>query len=255
MRLEGKVAIVTGAASGIGKAIALRFGREGARVMVNFHTREKEAREVAREVEEAGGQAITARADVAQPSQIQAMLEQTVRQWGRVDIMVNNAGYHQQHPFLEIPEDVWTGVLAANLGGAFFGSQIAARQMVKQGGGGRIINISSVHEELPMPTNVPYCAAKGGMLMLMRTVAVELAPYGITVNNIAPGAIDTPMDAGLKQEPEKMSALLAEIPLARMGKPGEVASVAVFLASDEAAYVTGSSYFVDGGMLRQASDL
>src|ERR1035437_2894260 len=168
MRLEGKVAIVTGAASGIGKAIALRFGREGARVMVNFHTREKEAREVAREVEEAGGQAITARADVAQPSQIQAMLEQTVRQWGRVDIMVNNAGYHQQHPFLEIPEDVWTGVRAANLGGAFFGSQTAARQMVKQGGGGRIINISSVHEELPMPTNVPYCAAKGGMLMLTR---------------------------------------------------------------------------------------
>jgi glucose 1-dehydrogenase len=127
--------------------------------------------------------------------------------------------------------------------------------MVKQGDGGRIINISSVHEDLPMPTNSPYCASKGGLRMLMRTICVELAPHGITVNNIGPGAIDTPMDAPLKAHPEEMKELLAEIPLGRMGKPEDVAGLAVYLASDEAAYVTGSTYFIDGGMLRQSGSL
>jgi glucose 1-dehydrogenase len=127
--------------------------------------------------------------------------------------------------------------------------------MVKQGAGGRIINISSVHEDLPMPTNAPYCAAKGGLRMLMRTIAVELAPHKITVNNIGPGAIDTPMDAPLKQHPELMKDLLAEIPLGRMGQPEEVAELAVYLASDAAAYVTGETYFIDGGMLRQSGSL
>jgi glucose 1-dehydrogenase len=146
-------------------------------------------------------------------------------------------------------------VIATNLTGTWLCSQAAAKQMVRQGSGGRIINISSVHEELPMPTNAPYCAAKGGMMMLMRTIAVELAPHGITVNNVAPGAIDTPMDESTKADPARLAALLDEIPLRRMGTPDEVASLALFLASDEASYVTGSTYFIDGGMLCQASDL
>jgi len=150
---------------------------------------------------------------------------------------------------------VWNKIIAVDLTGPWLGSQIAARQMVKQGDGGRIINISSVHEDMPMPTNAPYCAAKGGLRMLMRTIAVELAPHKITVNNIGPGAIDTPLDKPTKEDPAKMKKLLAEIPLDRMGQPEEVAELAIYLASDAAAYVTGSTYFIDGGMLRQAGSL
>ena len=187
--------------------------------------------------------------------QVQHLVQQTVEKFGRLDIMVNNAGIEEKHPFLETPLDLWDKVIAVNLTGPWIGSQVAAQQMVKQGGGGRIINISSVHEDLPMPTNAPYCAAKGGLRMLMRTIAVELAPHGITVNNIGPGAVDTPMDAPLKEHPELMKQLLSEIPLGRMGKPEEVAELAVYLASDAAAYITGSTYFIDGGMLRQSGSL
>jgi len=183
------------------------------------------------------------------------LVAQTVQTFGRLDIMVNNAGVEQKNPFLEMPLEAWNKVIAVNLTGPWLGSQLAAQQMVKQGAGGRIINISSVHEDLPMPTNAPYCAAKGGLRMLMRTIAVELAPHKITVNNIGPGAIDTPMDAPLKQHPELMTQLLSEIPLGRMGQPEEVAELAVYLASDAAAYVTGQTYFIDGGMLRQSGSL
>ncbi len=158
-------------------------------------------------------------------------------------------------PFLETPLEVWEEVIAVNLTGPWLGSQEAAKQLVEQGGPGRIINVSSVHEDLPMPTNSPYCAAKGGLRMLMRTIAVELAPHGITVNNIAPGAIETPMDAPLEQNPSALEELLSEIPLGRMGKPEEVASLALYLASDASAYVTGSTFFVDGGMIRHAGTL
>ena len=142
-----------------------------------------------------------------------------------------------------------------NLQGPFLCAQAAARRMVQQGGGGRIINISSVHEDLPMPTNAPYCATKGALRMLTRTIAVELAPHKITVNNIGPGAIFTPIDADVEANPQMEAALMAEIPLGRWGKPEEVAGLAVFLASDDAAYITGATYFIDGGMLRQAGGL
>jgi glucose 1-dehydrogenase len=182
-------------------------------------------------------------------------VRKTVQEFGHLDVMVNNAGVEDQMPFLETPLEVWNKVIAVNLTGPWIGSQIAAQQMVKQGWGGRIINISSVHEDMPMPTNSPYCAAKGGLRMLMRTIAVELAEHKITVNNIGPGAIDTPMDAPLKEHPELMKQLLSEIPLGRMGQPDEVAELAIYLASDAAAYVTGSTYFIDGGMLRQSGSL
>jgi glucose 1-dehydrogenase len=168
---------------------------------------------------------------------------------------VNNAGIEKKISFLEYPLDEWQKIMAVNLTGPFLCSQAAARQMIQQGKGGRIINISSVHEDLPMPTNAPYCASKGGLRMLMRTIAVELAPHQITVNNIGPGAIYTPIDRDVESDPKLNEQILAEIPLGRWGKPEEVAQLAVYLASDAAAYVTGSTHFIDGGMLRNAGHL
>jgi glucose 1-dehydrogenase len=255
MRLAGKVAIVTGSGTGIGEAIARCFAREGAAVVIDYAHRDTEARETQQAIEQAGGNAIIVQGDVSKSADVARLVEQTVGQLGRLDILVNNAGIEEKHPFLEYPQELWDAVVAVNLTGPWLCSQAAARQMVQQGGGGRIINISSVHEDLPMPTNAAYCAAKGGLRMLMRTIAVELAPHQITVNNIAPGAIDTPMDEPLKQHPDEMKTLLSEIPLGRMGTPDEVADLALYLASDAAAYVTGSTYFIDGGMLRQAGSL
>jgi glucose 1-dehydrogenase len=169
--------------------------------------------------------------------------------------MVNNAGVEEKMPFLKTPFKVYEKTVAVNLTGAWLGCQEAPRQMVEQGEGGRIINVSSVHEDRPMPTNSSYCAAKGGLRMLMRTVAVELAPHSISVNNIAPGAIETPTTEDLKENPEQMEELHSEIPLGRIGKPEEVAELALYLASDAASYVTGATLIIDGGMMRQAGRL
>jgi len=255
MRLENKVAVVTGSSSGIGEAIALAFAAEGAAVVVNYSRHEDSAQKVLDKIENAGGKGLVVGADVSDPKEVDAMVQLAISTFGRIDIMVNNAGMERKMPFLETPFEVWQGTIAVNLTGAWLGCQSAAKQMVAQGEGGRIINVSSVHEDLAMPTNSPYCATKGGVRMLMRTLAVELAPHDITVNNIAPGAIDTPMDAPLKQDPDLMKELLSEIPLGRMGKPEEVANLALFLASDDSSYVTGSTLFVDGGMIRQAGTL
>ncbi len=255
MRLQGKVAIVTGAATGIGKGIAMVFAQEGAAVVVDYVGSPDAARETVGAITGAGGKAIAVAADVSKAADVDALISGAVTEFGRLDIMVNNAGIEKKMPFLETPEDYWDLVVSINLKGPFLCAKAAANQMVKQGGGGRIINTSSVHEDLPMPTNAPYCATKGGLRMLTRTICLELAPYGITVNNIGPGAIDTPMDVGLKQQPELYQRLLHQIPLGRMGQPEEVARLAVFLASDDGAYVTGATYFIDGGMMRQASDL
>ena len=255
MRLENKVAVVTGSSSGIGEAIALAFAAEGAAVVVNYSRRADAAQTVLQNIEDAGGKGLVVGADVSDPNEVGAMIQKSVDAFGRLDIMVNNAGMERKMPFLETPFEVWQETIAVNLTGTWLGCQAAAKQMVAQGDPGRIINVSSVHEDLAMPTNSPYCATKGGVRMLMRTLAVELAPHDITVNNIAPGAIDTPMDAPLKQNPGMMRELLSEIPLGRMGKPEEVANLALFLASDDSSYVTGSTLFVDGGMIRQAGTL
>jgi glucose 1-dehydrogenase len=255
MQLQSKVAIVTGAATGIGRAIALAMAREGAAVTIDYVGQPDHAAETVSQIEQHRGKALAVAADVSKPEQVHALVDQTVQKFGRLDILVNNAGIEEKHPFLEMPFEVWEKVIAVNLTGPWLCSQIAAKQMVQQGNGGRIINISSVHEDLPMPTNAPYCASKGGLRMLMRTIAVELAPHNITVNNIGPGAIDTPMDAPLKEHPDMMKQLLSEIPLGRMGQPEEVAQLAIYLASDAAAYVTGTTYFIDGGMMRQSGSL
>jgi len=255
MRLENKVAVVTGSSSGIGAAIAQAFAAEGAAVVVNYSRHEDPAQKVLDQIEGAGGRGVVVGADVSDPKEVEAMVQQAVTAFGRLDIMVNNAGMERKMPFLETPFEVWQETIAVNLTGAWLGCQTAAKQMVAQGDPGRIINVSSVHEDLAMPTNSPYCATKGGVRMLMRTLAVELAPHEITVNNIAPGAIDTPMDAPLKQDPDLMKDLISEIPLGRMGKPEDVANMAIFLASDDSSYVTGSTLFVDGGMIRRGGTL
>jgi len=252
MRLQNKVAIVTGSASGIGQAIAVRFAREGAAVVVDYVGDPDAPSKSEKEIAGFGGKAIAVAADVSKPDDVKHLIDRAVAAFGRLDIVVNNAGIEKKLDFVDYPLEELQKILAVNLVGPFLMSQAAAVQMIKQKQGGRLINISSVHEDLPMPTNAAYCASKGGLRMLMRTIAVELAKDRITVNNIGPGAVFTPIDADVEAQPEIEKALMAEIPLNRWGRPDEIAGLAVFLASDEAAYVTGSTYFIDGGMLQQA---
>ena len=254
MRLKDKVALVTGAGSGIGQAIAERFAAEGASVVVNYRPRGKHGgAEVADAITKKGGKAAAIAAEVNERSQVEQMIRQTVEKFGRLDIAVSNAGIEIQKPFLEVTDEEWDKVISVNLYGAFLVSQIAARQMVKQGHGGRLIFISSVHEDIPFANYTAYCASKGGIRMMMRNLAIELAPHKINANNIAPGAIATPINQAVLQDPEAMKNALSEIPWGRFGKPEEVASVAVFLASDEAEYVTGSTYYIDGGLTQQVT--
>lgn len=254
-QFDQKVAVVTGADSGIGRAIAIAFAKEGATVVVNYAHAQDKAEEVRQIIEQNHGRVLVVQADVSQYQQVANLIEQTVQHFDRLDIMVNNAGMEIHSPFLEETEQNFDRVLGVDLKGAFFGAQLAAREMVKRKTAGRIINISSVHEDLPMPGNVPYCCAKGGMRMLTRTICLELAPHNITVNNIGPGAVHTPIDRDVEADPEKMGALLKEIPLHRMAQPEEVAQLALYLASDAAAYVTGATYFIDGGLMRNTGGL
>ncbi len=248
MLLDQKVAIVTGSDSGIGRAIALQFAKEGATVVVNYAHAQDKAEEVRQTIESNNGKALVIQADVSQYQQALGLIQQTVEHFNRLDIMVNNAGMEIHSPFLDVTEAQWDRVLGVDLKGAFFCAQAAAREMVNRKTAGRIINISSIHEDLAMPQNSPYCCAKGGIRMMTRTICLELAPYNITVNNIAPGAIHTPIDADVEADQAKMAALLNEIPQHRMGQPEEVAQLALCLASDAAAYVTGSTYVIDGGL-------
>lgn len=244
MRLKDSIAVVTGGDTGIGKAICIALAGEGAKVVVDYVGKR----------ERVPCATVVVEADVSNPDDVAKLIE-AAGELGGVDIMVNNAGIEEKHPFLEMPFDIFQKVIAINLTGAWLCAQAAAKDMVARRRGGRIINISSVHEELAMPTNAPYCAAKGGLRMLARTISVELAPHGITVNNICPGAVDTPMDKPLKQKPEALEKLLSEIPLHRMAKPEEIAAMCVYLASEEAAYVTGASFFIDGGLSKKSGSL
>jgi glucose 1-dehydrogenase len=255
MKLQNKVAIVTGAATGIGKAIATIMAAEGASVVIDYVGDPAFANAAVQAIQSAGGKVTSVAADVSNPGQVNQLIQKAIDSFGKLDILVNNAGLEYKHPFHEFPFELWQKVIAVDLTGPFLCAQAAAKAMIRQATGGRIINISSIHEDLPMPTNAPYCAAKGGLRMLMRTIAVELAPHKITVNNIAPGAIFTPIDADIEADAKLEAALMAEIPLGRWGKPEEVAALAVFLASDDAAYCTGSTFFIDGGMIRQAGSL
>ena len=253
MRLKDKVAIVTGAATGIGQAIAARLALEGAAVVIDYIGTPDVPSATEQLIAANGGRAVATAADISKPAEAQALIDSALNAFGRLDIVVNNAGIEKKTPFVDYAEEDVRKILGVNLLGPFWVTQAAARRMIQQGEGGRVINISSVHEDLPMPLNAPYCMSKGGLRMFARTLAVELAKDRITVNNIGPGAVYTPIDADIEAKPELEKALMAEIPLGRWGKPEEIAGLAAYLASDEAAYVTGATYFIDGGMLRQAS--
>jgi glucose 1-dehydrogenase len=249
-RLAGKVAIVTGSGSGIGQSIAIRFASEGATVVVDYRKNIEKSQETASKAEAAGGKAILVRADVTNLSDTQNLIDQAYQQLGRCDILVNNAGIEKNAPFWDITEADYDAVLNVNLKGAFFLTQAFVRRLRDAKLPGRVINISSVHEDLAFPNFSSYCASKGGMRTLMRNLSVELGPLNITVNNIAPGAIATPINTKLMEDKPKLDALLKNVPLGRMGAPDDVSGVALFLASDDAAYVTGSTYDVDGGLIR-----
>ncbi|GCF11926.1 SDR family oxidoreductase [Dictyobacter arantiisoli] len=254
-QLDQKVAIVTGADSGIGRGIALELASAGATVVINYAHNQQKAEEVRQLIEQMQSKAYVIQADVSNYQQVVGLIQQTVERFDRLDILVNNAGMEIHSPFLDVTEDQFDRVLGIDLKGPFFCAQAAAREMIKRNTAGRIINISSVHEDLPMPENIPYCCAKGGLRMLTRTLCLELAPHHITVNNIGPGAIDTPIDADVKADPKKYQALLDEIPLHRMGQPEEIGKLALYLASDAAAYVTGSTFFIDGGLMQNSGAL
>jgi glucose 1-dehydrogenase len=255
MSLVGKVAIVTGADEGIGKAIALAMAGQGASVTVDHVAAAERAEYVVKEIEGKGGKAISVRADVSQAAEVTRLVAETVKAFGRVDILVNNAGIEEEEPFLQKTEREWDKVMAVNLKGPFLCSQAVAQLMVRLGIGGTIINISSVHEEIPFPGYCAYCAAKGGLRLLCRDLALELAPHHINVINVAPGAIATPINRRTLSDPAKLAALEREIPLGRVGEPGEVADLVCYLASDQAKYITGTTVVIDGGMMRMTGNL
>ena len=202
-----------------------------------------------------GDKAIGVVADVSKVADLQQLIDEAVKAFGRVDIMVNNAGVETRTSVLDTTEAQYDRVLDINLKSAFFGTQVAAQQMIKQGGGGRIINITSVHEDWPMPGNTAYCLAKGGMRMLTRTAGVELAPHNILVVGVGPGAVATPINASTMQDPAKLKALDASIPMGRLAQPEEIANLVAFLAGDGASYMTATTVFVDGGIMQSSPGL
>jgi len=247
--LQGRRAIVTGGSSGIGKATSMRLGVEGCSVCVNYYS-DQEARmaeEVVAQVKQSGGDAVAVQADVGDEGQVTDMVQRTVTAFGGLDLLVNNAGIENKVPTLRLSLDDWNRVLRTNLTGAFLCMRAAGQVMAKNGGG-VIVNMSSVHEHIPWPEFAHYCASKGGMKLLMQTVAREWAPLKIRVVNIAPGAIVTPINQFVISDPEAEHAVEAEIPLGRLGQPEEIAAAVAWVASDEASYLTGATIIVDGGM-------
>jgi glucose 1-dehydrogenase len=246
--LEGKVAAVTGGDQGIGRAIVERLAREGADVALCYRFNKPGADEVVTLVQKSGHKAAAFQCDVSKVAEGQKFIADAAKQLGRVDILVNNAGLERRADFWDVTEEDYDLVLNVNLKGPFFVTQAFVKHRMSAKGGGKVINISSVHEELPFPHFASYCVSKGGIKMLTRNLSIELAPLGITINSIAPGAIETPINRKLLSDPAKLKSLLENIPLKRLGKPEDVASVTAFLASSDADYVTGTTYFVDGGL-------
>ena len=248
--LDQKIALVTGASSGIGQGIAKAFAQEGAKVIIDYIGPAQGADETLAMVKQAGGEGITVEADVTQMPQIQKLVDAAYNQFGALDILVNNAGMEKKAPFTTVAEPDYDKVFAVNIKGPFFLTQYFVQRLEAAGRAGRIVNISSVHEDMVFPGFATYCMSKGAMRMFMRNLAVELGPKNITVNNIAPGAIETPINKNLMANQGEMEALLKNIPLNRLGTPEDVANLAAFLASDKAGYITGSPYVIDGGLMR-----
>ncbi|MBP3038438.1 SDR family oxidoreductase [Bacillaceae bacterium Marseille-Q3522] len=248
--LKGKVVVITGASKGIGRAMAIRFGKEQAKVVINFHSDEAEALAVLKEVQEAGGEAAIVRGDVSKEADVKNLIHTAKNHFGTLDIMINNAGIENAVASHELPLEDWNKVLDTNLTGAFLGSREAIKYYLENDIKGNIINISSVHELIPWPHFVHYAASKGGMKLMTETLALEYAPKGIRVNNIGPGAIDTPINAKKFADPQKRADVESMIPMGYIGRPDEIAAVAAWLASSESSYVTGITLFADGGMTK-----
>lgn len=246
MRLQDQVAIVTGATKGIGLACAQEFALEGAKVVLSGRTLEL-GEAAAQEICSAGGKAIFVPCDVSQKAQVDALVQATVREFGRIDIVVNNAGVNHSAKFFDISEEEWDWVMAVDLKGTFLLSQAAARVMVEQGIAGKIINLSSVMALLALADQVPYCAAKGGVVQLTKAMALALAEYGIRVNAIGPGPVLTELMQRVVHNKEKEAELMARLPIGRIAECREIARVAVFLASDDSSYIIGQTLYPDGG--------
>jgi glucose 1-dehydrogenase len=255
MSLKNKVAVVTGGNSGIGRAIVLELARQGASLVIDYVAHPEATDALEQQIARLGDKSIGVEADVSKPADLQKLIDAAVGTFARVDIMVNNAGIETRTSVLDTTEAQYDKVMSVNLKSAFFGTQIAARQMIKQGGGGRIINITSVHEDWPMPGNTAYCLAKGGMRMLTRTAGVELAPHNILVVGVGPGAVATPINLSTMNDPAKLAQLDRAIPLGRMARPEEIASVVGFLAGDGASYLTATTIFADGGIMQSSVGL
>jgi glucose 1-dehydrogenase len=249
MKLKGKVALVTGAAQGIGQAIAVRLAQDGADVIIDDRVADERTAETLRQVQATGRRGMVIGADLSDTAATRRMIAEGVREMGHIDVLVNNAGVERNAAFWEVSERDYDFVMNINMRGTFFATQAFVQHLRETKRPGKIINISSVHEELPFPNFTSYCASKGALKMFMRNLSVELAPLGITVNNIAPGAIETPINTKLLNSPEMLKALLVNISLNRLGKPADVAGVAAFLASADADYMTGSTVLVDGGLM------
>jgi len=255
MSLHGKAAIVTGGNSGIGKAIVLALASQGSNITIDYVCDPEATQDLERQVAALGDRAIGIEADVSKIEDLQMLVDKTVEAFGRLDIMVNNAGVETRTSVLDTTEKQYQFVMDVNLKSAFFGTQLAAKQMIAQGSGGRIINVTSVHEDWPMPGNTAYCLSKGGMRMLTRTAGVELAAHGITVTGVGPGAVDTPINKETEADPRALAKLDAAIPMGRMAEPAEIGNVVAFLADEGASYLTATTVFADGGIMHSSPGL
>ena len=255
MTLHGKVAIVTGGNTGIGKAVVLALAGLGANIVIDYITNEDAELDVEAQVRSLGDQVVGVKADVSKVEDLKTLVDTAVSTFGRVDIMVNNAGIETRTSILDTTEDQYVKVMDINLKSAFFGTQLAATQMIAQGGGGRIINMTSVHEDWPMPGNTAYCLSKGGMRMLTRTAGVELAPHGILVVGVGPGAVDTPINKSTVADPALLAKLNSAIPIGRLAQPEEIANLVAFLAGDGASYIAATTIFCDGGIMQSSPGL
>jgi glucose 1-dehydrogenase len=255
MSLKNKVAIVTGGNTGIGQAIVLALAKQGANIVIDYVAHPEATEALEREVAGRGDQCIGVDADVSKIADLQKLVDAAVNKFGHLDVMVNNAGIETRTSVLDTTEDQYDAVMHINLKSAFFGTQLAAQQMIKQGKGGRIINVTSVHEDWPMPGNTAYCLSKGGMRMLTRTAGVELAPHNILIVGVGPGAVATPINTSTMDNPALLKKLDSAIPLGRMAQPQEIASVVAFLAGDGASYLTATTIIADGGLMQSSPGL